>query len=282
MNKYQNFYDSLHDYVKGKTMAAWVFWLSVVILLIGINNFAEDTYSSYIGVQQIEKAFSVRPASWELTYWAMSLAFQVITMVAMFGYLSNKKDYWWALWLAIGSQVVDFSADIWYRANGIFTNPASVAVSFVLTFIFFTVGSEFAITLGLGLVARLMVEGMAQTAILFRNFIAGIGKLAQILASGNAEGKGATHSNITDAFQDVKHNSGNGGKSGNAQVFNDPNHKPSFKPNTGGGGGPNLPHVGGIDLETLRKLNDGGGTNSDGSPKSGHRGGNPFQGGHKH
>lgn len=281
-NNSRSFYDSVHDFCKGQTLAAWVFWLSVVLLLIGANNFWEDTYSSYIGVQEIEKTFQVKAVSWWLTYLGMSLSFQIITVLAGVTYMSDTKKYWYAGWIALGAQGIDFIADVWYRANGVWNGWASVSVSFVLTFIFFTIGSEFAITVGLGLVARMFVEGMAQTGILVRNIIAGIGKLAQILASGSAEGKGATHSNVTHGFQDVRHQGGNqnqgkpqNGGNGNGQgkpVFNNPNQKPQFKPNTGGGGD-NKPNdnVSELDAEKLRQLF--------GKAPGDYKGGNPFQGG---
>lgn len=306
MNNSQNsFYDSIHDYVKGQTLAAWVFWLSVVLLAIGINNFVEDTYSSYIGVQEIEKTFNVKAVSWDFTYLGMSLAFQIITVLAGIAYMSDRKKYWYAGWLAIAAQGVDFIADVWYRANGTWNGWGSVTVSLALTFIFFTIGSELAVTVGLGLVARLFVEGMAQTGILVRNIIAGFVKLAQILASGSADGKGATHSNITNSFHDNKHqgstpnpwqqNKGNGGNGNGGQQnqpknnMTDPNRKPDFRPADAKPEGKPAPKVetiditgGEVDQETLKRLfgvgGGGGGRNSDGSPKSDNRNRNPFQG----
>lgn len=311
MKSQNNFYDSIHDYVKGTTMAAWVFWLSMVLLLIGINNFWEDTYSSYIGVQQIEKTFQVKAVSWWVTYVGMSLAFQVITVLAGVAYLSDRKKYWLAGYIAIGAQLIDFVADVWYRANGVWVGWASVSVSFVLTFVFFTVGSEVALTVGLGLVARLLVEGLAQTGILVRNMFAGIGRLAQILASGEATGKGSTHSDITHALDDVRYkgggnqgggkpqggggNQGGGNKGGDGgnkgggkpQVSNislqhkyigNQNQKPTWKP-AQGGGGEDADTEEGIDPETLRQLFTGN-RNSDGSPRSTRRD-NPFRGGGK-
>lgn len=203
-NKYNSVFESIYQYVKGSSMAAWVFVLAIITLMIGINGFAEDTYSSYVGIQMIEKTFSVKPASWELTYWMMSLSFQVLTVIAFFAYLSDKKNNWWGFWLALGAQAVDFASDVWYRSNGTYTSAASVVVSLFFTFLFFTIGSEVALTFGLGLVAKLFVEGMSQLAIFVRNVFTGLGQMGKILASGVAGDTGATDSSVTHQTKDIR------------------------------------------------------------------------------
>jgi len=205
---YNSVFDSIFAYVKGQTMAAWIFLLSLVILFIGINGFAEDTYSSYVGIQMVEKAFNVRPASWEGTYWAMAISFQVITVIAFFAYLSNPQKHWWGLWVSFGAQIVDFIADVWYRSNGEFTSMVSVGVSLVMTFLFFTIGSEIALTFGLGLVAKLIVEGLSQLSIFTRNLFIGVGQMLQILASGKPGERGSTDSSMSKITKDLKFGDG--------------------------------------------------------------------------
>lgn len=189
--KYNSLFDSVVNYVRGSPLAAWLFLLSIVMLAVGINGFIEDTNSSYAGVQQLEKAFNITAASWKPTYLLMSLFFQVLSVVGFFFYLSDRQKYWVWLWVSFGSQVIDFFADVWYRSNGqVFQSIGVLVVSAILTFVFFTVGSEVALTLGLGLTSKLFVEGMTQLAIIFKNMMTGIGKFFERIStpkSGSSE-----------------------------------------------------------------------------------------------
>lgn len=135
---------------EGKTQSAILFWLSFGLLAIGVNNFVEDARSSYFGLIALEQSFGIQFGSWQLTYWAGSLFFQILTMIGMFIYVTNPK-YRWALGLAFIAQTVDFFTDVWYRSNSM-VSPAAIAVGFVLTFVYFTVGSELSLTFGLSAV----------------------------------------------------------------------------------------------------------------------------------
>ena len=194
--KYNSVFDGIHSYVRGGPLAGWVLILAIITLVIGINDFAEDTYSSYVGVQMIEQTFGVRPASWELTYWLMSLFFQVVSVLFFFAYLSDRHQNWWALWVAGLSQVVDFVADVWYRGNGTFS-LVNTTISVILTAVFFTIGSEMALTFGFGLTSKLFVEGSTQLSITVRNVFVGIRGFFRMLASGDVDGDGGIDSTAT-------------------------------------------------------------------------------------
>ena len=200
-SRYSSIFDSIKSYVSGSPLAGWVLILAILTLIIGINGFIEDTYSSYTGVQMIETTFGVRPASWEFTYWAMSLFFQVVTVLAFFTYLSDRDKNWIALWISMSAQAVDFIADVWYRSNGTFSMVNTV-VSTVMTFVFFTIGSEVALTFGFGLTSKLFVEGSLQLSITLRNVFVGMKKFFKMIASGRIDDEGATDSNISGFVKD--------------------------------------------------------------------------------
>lgn len=190
-DKYNNVFQGVLNSVRGTPLSAWMLIMSVMLFIIGINNFAEDTYSSYAGVQMIENVLNMKPASWQFTYWAMSLFFQVISVIFFFIYLSDRKENWNWFWFGMATQFLDFMADVWYRSNEqLFSSPTSFAVSFLLTFVFFTFGSEFAITLGFGLTAVLFKDGMVQLVKVIKSIFDGISEgLKEISSTGKSNAK---------------------------------------------------------------------------------------------
>ena len=137
-----------------------LFLASVLMLIIGTNHFLEDTYSSYLGLKGIELVFNMNVQIFDWTYWTMSLAPQIASIVFFYMYLAdtNKK---WAFWVSIVCQAIDFLADVWYRSNGaVFQNVPVTIVSFLLTFGYFTLGSEIFLTVGAGLVIKLFAPAI--------------------------------------------------------------------------------------------------------------------------
>lgn len=184
-SRYNNLFLGVYNSVKGTPLSAWLLILSVILLLIGGNNFAEDTYSSYVGVQMMENALDLNPATWKLTYWAMSLFFQIIAVIAFFIYLSDRQNNWQWFWLAAGSQVIDFIADVWYRSDQrLFDSPVKFVVSLLLTFVFFTAGSELALTVGFGLVATMFKDGFTQFGHIISGIFAGFSGAGRAIAGG--------------------------------------------------------------------------------------------------
>lgn len=148
----------------GTTNSALLFWMSATLVAFGVVFFVEDTSSSYYGIKAIESYFNIRFAALgTATYILGSLFFQVGTMLAMFAYLTDHNKYAKASIIALIFQLIDFAADVWYRSDGGTGGPAAWAVSAVLTFVFFTVGSEFALALGLAFLRYTIVDGLEQT-----------------------------------------------------------------------------------------------------------------------
>lgn len=184
-SKYNNLFVGVYNSVKGTPLSAWVLILSILLLVIGANNFLEDTYSSFAGIQMIEKQMNMNPATWQFTYWAMSLFFQVIAVISFFIYLSDRKENWYWFWVAMASQVVDFMADVWYRSNEqLFVSLPNFALSLILTFVFFTAGSELAITVGFGLVATMFKDGFTQFGQIVSGLLSGFAGAGKAIAGG--------------------------------------------------------------------------------------------------
>jgi len=140
---------------KNSPSVMMLFIASLAMLVIGINHFAEDTYSSYLGLNVIETAFGMNVQIFDWTYWTMSLAPQIASIVFFYMYLTNTDDKQY-LAISLMAQAVDFFADTWYRSNGeMLANPKVGIISGVLTFAYFTIGSEVFLSVGTGLCLKL-------------------------------------------------------------------------------------------------------------------------------
>lgn len=149
-------YQAAVDKYKGSPSIIILFVLSFIMLILGCNHFIEDTYSSKIGLENLEKAYNLNVQIFSWSYWTMSLAPQIASMVFSYLYLADTRKKW-ALWVALGSQGMDFFADSWYRSNGqLFQTWQVAGVSTLITFIYFSIGSEFFISVGGGLVIKML------------------------------------------------------------------------------------------------------------------------------
>jgi hypothetical protein len=148
-------FENVANKYRNTPSALVLFIAAICMLIIGSNHFAEDTYSSYAGLKSIEEHFHLQIQVFNWTYWTMSIAPQIAGVVFFYMYLANT-DKKWALAVSVGSQFVDFLSDLWFRSNGAaFTNWNVTVVSAILTFAFFTVGSEMFVTFGAGLSIKL-------------------------------------------------------------------------------------------------------------------------------
>lgn len=154
-------YQSTLNKYKGSPSAVILFIAAFLMFVIGMNHFIEDTNSSKLGLEGIERAYQLNVQIFQWSYWTMSLAPQIASIVFMYMYLSDtsKKGY---LGLSAGFQIIDFMADSWYRSNGnLFHNAGATVISGILTFIYFSVGSEFFIATGGGLLLKLTAPALA-------------------------------------------------------------------------------------------------------------------------
>ncbi|MGB7511851.1 MAG: hypothetical protein WBP54_11265 [Pelodictyon phaeoclathratiforme] len=166
-----NIFENVANKVRNSPTVILVFLASLAMLVIGINHFIEDTYSSYIGLQWIQDDLGMNPASWKFTYFTMSIAPQIAQIVFTYMFMSNPEKNRWAFWASFAAFCTDFVSDSWYRSNeGLFTDPVKFIVASVITVVFFTIGSEGFITVGIGLVAELINPFIIQ----FRRLVSSI------------------------------------------------------------------------------------------------------------
>jgi hypothetical protein len=155
-------YENVVSKYRGSPTIIVLFFLSFIMLVLGANHFIEDTYSSKIGLENLERAYNLNIQIFQWSYWTMSLAPQIASMVFAYIYLSDTHKKW-PLIISLGSQGMDFFADSWYRSNGhLFQSWQVAGISGLLTFVYFSIGSEFFLSVGAGMLIK-MLAPMIQT-----------------------------------------------------------------------------------------------------------------------
>lgn len=137
------------------------------MLFIGIVHFFEDTYSSYLGLQILTELFGLTPASWEITYWTMSVAAQIGQIVLVYIFLSDRRRNAWALVGVAIMFAVDFVADIYHRGNGMIAADTRSLVAGGITLGYFTIGSELFVSIGAGVYLATLPAAIRQFKIIF-------------------------------------------------------------------------------------------------------------------
>lgn len=148
-----------------------VFVSSITMFFIGINLFAEDTYTSYMGLQAYQTTFGLTLNAWPITFWAESLLPQVGQIVFFYIFFSDMKKNWLAAVIALGMLVIDFYADIYYRTGGIMSlqegaDLRRTVAGGVITLFYFTIGAELFISIGFGLAMTTMAPAIKNFKIL--------------------------------------------------------------------------------------------------------------------
>lgn len=168
-----NLFQSLSKNIRGSSFVVWITILAFFAMFIGLVHFVEDTYSSYLGIGHLERVFGLKPTNYQITYFTMSIAPQVGQIIFAYMWLSDRKKNWWAGLIAVGFFAVDFVADLQDRSNGLLfpsdgttmqEHLDAVVLSALLTFGYFTIGSELFITAGAGLILELFNDAVEQAA----------------------------------------------------------------------------------------------------------------------
>lgn len=158
-----NTFERLANGIRNSKIVIWVWLAALALFIAGANHFAEDGFSSYTGLKMLETAFNMNPASWDFTYWTMSLSPQIAQIVFGYLFLSDTSKNRWAIWAVMLALWVDFFADTWYRSNGLIgADIGASVVSVLLTLAFFTIGSEFFLTVGFGILMELAAPAWIQ------------------------------------------------------------------------------------------------------------------------
>lgn len=152
-------YSNVASKYRNSPAVVFLFIASLAMLGIGIWLFSEDTYSSKLGLEQLT-TFGINVQIFEFTYWVMSVAPQIASIVFFYIYLSDTSKKW-ALAASIVCQGADFFADAWYRSDQkLFSDPKATAISIIITGAYFSIGSEVFISVGFGLVLNLFAPAL--------------------------------------------------------------------------------------------------------------------------
>lgn len=161
-------FSQAHQKWGNTTYVLWVFGVSILLFLIGIVTQIEDTISSLEGLRLLEQTYQITPAKHEITYYALSIAPQVAQIAFFFLFVLDTKKNWWAGLIAAAAFLIDFALDVQFRSSAWLFSPSGihvdtrVTVAAVLSFIFFTIGSEVFISIGFGMVINLWKPAAAQ------------------------------------------------------------------------------------------------------------------------
>lgn len=170
MSSINNLFLLVHRKTEG-ALTIIVFLSSITMFLIGVNLFAEDTYTSYMGLQAYQSTFGLTLNVWPITFWSESLLPQVGQIVFFYIFFSDMKKNWWALVIALGLLAIDFYADLYYRTSGVISfSPEATRRTIaggVVTFFYFTVGAELFISIGFGLAMTTMAPAIKNVKQLF-------------------------------------------------------------------------------------------------------------------
>jgi hypothetical protein len=165
----------------------FIFLAAVTAFFIGMVHLVEDTISSYYGYQQLVEAFGIVPVTIQITWLTLSIAPMVGQLISAYMYMSDTegthaRKFKWAF---VGFFLVDFVSDLWHRADDgrlvfalydasvfAFTGqgtpvefyPAalSLLVAAGFTFFVYTVGAEFFVVVGVGIVGESYLPAATQ------------------------------------------------------------------------------------------------------------------------
>lgn len=152
-------YSNVANKYRNSPAVVFLFFASLAMLGIGIWLFSEDTYSSKLGLEQLT-TLGINVQIFTNTYWVMSVAPQIASIIFFYIYLSDTSRKW-ALYLSLICQAADFFADAWYRSDQkLFSDPKATAISIIITGAYFSIGSEVFISVGFGLVLNLFAPAL--------------------------------------------------------------------------------------------------------------------------
>lgn len=179
-NIFRNATRPLHD----SPLIVAIFMTALAAFLIGLVHLVEDTISSFYGYQELVAVFGIVPVSFAATWVTLSVAPQIGTIVSGYMYMSDTTEKKW-LMAVIFFFSIDFISDLWHRSNDglIVTNfidamnyaatgqgvaielaPATGALVAASAFTFFayTVGAEFFIVVGTGIMGESYLSAATQ------------------------------------------------------------------------------------------------------------------------
>lgn len=194
----QNIWQSLNQKVQRGPMALFFFSIGLAALIVGVFCSYEDSVSSYHGLQSLQSAYGLRPASHPFIVYVMSVTPQIGQMV-FFALWTLDTSRRWALGVAILWFALDFVSDIQYRSADTFIPMGGGAniqwdietlMSAALTLLFFTVGAELFLTAGIAIVTTLFGDAVQALADMYVGIGKAIRAARETLKKANREARG--------------------------------------------------------------------------------------------
>lgn len=169
-----NVFQAAYSRLKNSTLIVWIAFAAILLFIFSLNLFAEDAKSSRDGIALLELAFGIQPVNYAVTYWTMSVLPQVVQIVFMYMFLVDIRKNWWAAVVVGVFFLIDFISDVQDRSNqhlfpleGGINLDATTLSAVMITFLFFTLGSELFLTASVGLLLEIFPDALEQTAILW-------------------------------------------------------------------------------------------------------------------
>lgn len=157
----RNVFDEVSEFFSGRFIIL-VFVASVVFLLVGLNHFYEDLITTVSGLRNMDTTYGMQLALRDATRWSMSLFLSVGQVVFFYMYLSNTDRNFAFLLTVVGLILADSFFDIYARMSGQITWDMRFVIAFVITTVFFTVGSELAVSFGWGVMTATFSDALSE------------------------------------------------------------------------------------------------------------------------
>lgn len=168
-NRNQSWLQRLNDKVRNSPAVIMVALVALLVLLVGLIHFAEDTHSSYDGIIQIERYFGITPALFQIVYITASITPQLGQVIFGYIYLASPSRERWALYLASAFFLIDLISDVQaHSGNQLFPAPGvdrswmGLAVTTLMTLMYYTIGSELFISAGIAIFTEVFVDAVRE------------------------------------------------------------------------------------------------------------------------
>lgn len=138
--------------IRNSNMVIFTFLLFVALLWIGLALGYEDYSTSRAGYE----SFPTRKVnSWVIPI--VALLPQVGQVAFAFVFAQDTKKFW-AILISALLFMFDFTSDVWFKTNGATVNTAGWGFAIMETLVLYTIGSEIAITVSLGVLTELLPD----------------------------------------------------------------------------------------------------------------------------
>lgn len=124
--------------------------VSIAAMIAGIVLLREDIQTSRMGYMALEQEYGFAERVYPETYFAMSIVPTIVTIMASYMFLTDFKKYKLAAIIWIIFFLMDVASDVYHVTNGRLDLGERTGVAMLITVLFFSIGSEFLISVGGG------------------------------------------------------------------------------------------------------------------------------------